>query len=198
MKYFLFCLIGYAVLYTVVWLHEVGHSVFDCKYGVKQTAWFKVNVKPYIFFSTPGDLDVDAWQKLKTSQYLVVAYAGVAANAIWAVIAGAVIATVEINNVYLLLALWLFLTLHTGEIFSYLLVGSIYTVSDMAIVAQVKPGLRLPNIAFGAVLAAVYVFLLIKTPCEIRTFVIVENVFTVVSMCLGRIIFSVRAKKNED
>lgn len=64
--------------------------------------------------------------------------------------------------------------------------------------AQVKPGLRCPNIALGAVLAAVYVLLLIKTPCEIRTFVIVENVFTVVSMCLGRIIFSVRAKKNED
>ena len=57
MKYLFFIVIGYIVLYLTVWLHEVGHSIWDCLFGVKQ-GWLKVNVKPYIFFSTPGELDV--------------------------------------------------------------------------------------------------------------------------------------------
>lgn len=43
MRYLLFAVIGYAVLYLTVWLHEVGHSFWECRFGVKQ-GWLKVNV----------------------------------------------------------------------------------------------------------------------------------------------------------
>ena len=36
MKYLFFIVIGYIVLYLTVWLHEVGHSIWDCLFGVKQ------------------------------------------------------------------------------------------------------------------------------------------------------------------
>lgn len=111
MKYCLFVLISYVVMYLVVWLHEIGHSIFDYIYGVKDN-WIKVNVKPYIFFSTPGELKIEVWNALKPKQCIIVAYAGVAANAIWAFISGIFITMIPVNNVYISLALWLFLSLH--------------------------------------------------------------------------------------
>lgn len=50
MKYILYFLIGYMVLYAVVWLHEVGHAVWDYKYNLRKD-WWRVQVKPYIFFT---------------------------------------------------------------------------------------------------------------------------------------------------
>lgn len=63
MKYVLFVLIAYATLYVAVWFHEIGHSIFYFKYKLKDN-WIKVNVKPYIFFSTPGNPDAEAWAKM--------------------------------------------------------------------------------------------------------------------------------------
>lgn len=83
MQYILFPLISYLTLFAVVWLHEIGHSIFDYRYGVKSN-WLKVNVKPYIFFSTSGELDTEEWAKLTDRQYLMIAYAGVGVNAIMA------------------------------------------------------------------------------------------------------------------
>ena len=40
MKYLFFIVIGYIVLYLTVWLHEVGHSIWDCLFGVKQ-GWYR-------------------------------------------------------------------------------------------------------------------------------------------------------------
>ena len=44
------------------------------------------------------------------------------------------------------------MTLHLGEAVSYLFIGNIYLVSDMAIVAAECPRLRWPTLAAGAVL----------------------------------------------
>lgn len=194
MKYVIWGLIGYCVMYLVIWLHEIGHSIVDYKYGVKDSI-FKVNVKPYIFFSTPGDLNLDVWNSLQTKQYVAVAYAGIVANAIWAAITGIVLYLVTINNTYLLMALWLFMTLHMGEIFSYLLIGSIYLVSDMEIIAQVMPKLRIPNIIMGVLTGALYVVLLLNIPSSVQPFVVSWNVVTVGCMCGGRIAFSLKAKR---
>lgn len=160
MRYLLFAVIGYAVLYLTVWLHEVGHSFWECHFGVKQ-GWLKVNVKPYIFFSTPGEVDMEAWNRLNAKQYALIAYGGVFANAIWAFIAGVMLKAVLVDNLYWNMALWLFITLHTAEIFSYLFIGSLYLVSDMAIIAEHMPKLRIVNICVGLLLTAVYLFLLI-------------------------------------
>lgn len=39
LKWILFFVLGYFILYAVVWLHEIGHSVWDYKYGCKDK-WF--------------------------------------------------------------------------------------------------------------------------------------------------------------
>lgn len=193
MKWFLFVFISYVVMYVVVWLHEIGHSIFYYKYGVKDN-WICVNVKPYIFFSTPGKLDIDIWNALTNKQYLAIAYAGIIMNAVWVVISGVVIACVDINNQYLLLAVWMFITLHLGEICSYLFIGSIYTVSDMQIISRVKPQLRIPNILVGAILAILYVYILLNAPSGIEWFVMGWNGIMVTSMCAGRVVFTMKNK----
>ena len=193
MKYLFFIMIGYIVLYLTVWLHEVGHSILDCLFGVKQ-GWLKVNVKPYIFFSTPGEVDVEAWGNLNSKKCVLIAYGGIIANAIWALITGVIIMAVSINNLYVNMALWLFMSLHIGEIFSYLFIGSIYVVSDMAIIAQHMPKLRIVNICVGLLLTVFYILLLINVPDDFQVFIVIWNVITVVSMCAGRIIFSIKAR----
>ena len=192
MKYVLFLVIGYIVMYAAIWLHEIGHSLFDYRFGAKDN-WLKVQVKPYIFFSTPGPIDADVWRSWKDYQHVLSAYGGIFANALWALVTAIIIAVLPVNNIYLSMALWLFMTLHIGEIVSYLFIGSIYLVSDMKIVAEHMPRLRLPNIAVGLVATVLYVLLLTRVPAEFRTFIIIWNVISVLSMCMGRIIFSVKA-----
>ena len=188
-------ILGYVVLYAVVWLHEVGHALWYRKYNLKKD-WWNVQVKPYIFFSTPGGVCLDAWNALKPMNYVLIGYGGLMANALFAVISGIIIATNSVSNTYLLVALWLFMTLHIGEIVSYLFIGSIYLVSDMQSVAEHKPQLRIPNIIVGALITALYIYLLANSLEDYRVFIIVWNVITVISMCAGRIIFTARAKKS--
>lgn len=194
MKYVLYFIIGYVVLYAVVWLHEVGHALWYQKFKLRND-WWNVQVKPYIFFSTPGGVDAEVWKTLKPVQHVLSAYGGIMSNALFAIITGVVIFLVGDCNEYLRLALWLFMTLHIGEIVSYLFVGSIILVSDMKIVDQHMPELRIPNLILGAVLAVLYVYLLIHVPGEVRVFVAVWNIITVLSMCAGRIIFTLIANK---
>ena len=194
MKYVLYFVIGYIVLYAVVWLHEVGHALWYRKFNLKKD-WWNVQVKPYIFFSTPGGVDAEVYEKLKPVQHVLSAYGGLMANSVFAIITGAVIFAIGDRNEFLRLALWLFMTLHIGEIVSYLFVGSIILVSDMKIVDQHMPKLRIPNLIIGAGLTVLYVYLLMQVPGEFKVFVTVWNIITVLSMCVGRIIFTVLANR---
>ncbi len=125
MRFALYFVIGYAVLYAVVWLHEIGHALWYRKYRLKRD-WWNVQVKPYLFFSTPGAPDETVWKTLQPTQYVLLAYGGVMANAVFAFISGVLIFALGHVNVYLQTALWLFMTLHIGEIVSYLFVGSVF------------------------------------------------------------------------
>ena len=125
----------------------------------------------------------------------MIAYGGIIANAIWALITGIIIKVVPISNLYINMALWLFMSLHIGEIFSYLFIGSIYVVSDMAIIAQHMPKLRIVNICVGFLLTVLYIFLLVNVPGDFQVFIVIWNVITVVSMCSGRIIFPIKSKR---
>ena len=60
------------------------------------------------------------------------------------------------------------------------------------------PKLRIPNLVLGAALAAVYVYLLTLVPEEFRLFVVIWNVITVLSMCVGRIVFTAVARKKPE
>lgn len=138
---------------------------------------------------------MEAWNRLNAKQYALIAYGGVFANAIWAFIAGVILKAVLVDNLYWNMALWLFITLHTAEIFSYLFIGSLYLVSDMAIIAEHMPKLRIVNICVGLLLTAVYLFLLKSVPGDFQVFVVIWNAVTVVSMCAGRIIFSIKSRR---
>lgn len=198
MSYIFFLLIGYAVLYIVVWLHEIGHAIFDCKFGVKD-CWYKVNVKPYIFFSTPGQIDSEKLQTLSKGKLLAIAYGGILVNSGFAILMGILIMLLPVSNIYISFAMWLFLTLHLAEIVSYLFIGSLYPVSDMQIVQQVKPSLRIPDILVGGLIGVIYVMALCKLPIGFKTDVLVWNIITILCMAVGRIIFTIiyskKAKK---
>lgn len=193
MKWIICLVLAYAALYATVWLHETGHSLWNYRFGCKDN-WIHVQVKPYIFFSTPGPVDVDKYQALTPLKRTLSAYGGITANLFWSIICGTLITAVNPANVYFLFFLWMFMTLNLAEIVSYLLIGNIFLVSDMAIVANEYPGLRFPNFILGAILTAVYVVALAKIPSVFQWFVIIWNIITVVSMCGGRIVFSLLHK----
>ena len=198
MKWILYACIGYMMLYSVVWLHEIGHSVFYAHYGCKKN-WLHVTVKPYIFFSTPAPLETDQLYKITKKQNTIISYGGVLSNALWSIVSIVVLCFIKIENAYLLFPIWLFLTLHLVEIVSYLFVGNIYLVSDMANIAQCYPKLRLPNLMLGCILTVVYLFVLSIVPSEIFWPVLVWNAATFLCMCGGRIVFSaIHAKRRKD
>ncbi|WP_026493145.1 GrpB family protein [Butyrivibrio sp. XPD2002] len=85
MKYVLLYVLGYVVLFSVVWLHEVGHAIWHYRFGLRNN-WWKVQVKPYIFFSTPGPVDADKWEKQTPIQHVLGAYGGIMMNAIIAIL----------------------------------------------------------------------------------------------------------------
>lgn len=194
MKWILFLVISYFVLYAVVWLHEIGHSLFHYRYGCKDN-WIKVQVKPYIFFSTPGPIKLEVYEKMKPIQHVLGAYGGIMSNVLFTILAGAVIYFFSLENVYASFALWMFMTLHIAEVISYLFIGSIYLVSDMAIINQYMPKLRTLNLILGFALTIFYVFILINVPTDFKLFVIIYNCCTVFFMCVGRIVFTAKSRK---
>lgn len=195
MKWILFLVISYFVLYAVVWLHEIGHSLFHYRYGCKDN-WIKVQVKPYIFFSTPGPIKLEVYEKMKPIQHVLGAYGGIMSNVLFTILAGAVIYFFRLENVYVSFALWMFMTLHIAEVVSYLFIGSIYLVSDMAIINQHMPKLRTLNLILGFALTIFYVFILINVPIDFKLFVVLYNCCTVFFMCAGRIVFTIKSRKS--
>lgn len=189
MRWIIYSVLGYVALFAVVWLHEIGHSLLQFKFGCRDN-WIHVQVKPYIFFSTPGSVDIEKYQTITPWKRALSAYGGIIANLFWSMISGVLITAVWAGNVYLLFFLWMFMTLHLSEIVSYLLIGNLYLVSDMAVVANEYPKLRIPNFILGLMLTVVYVLILVKVPSVFQWFIIIWNIITIVSMCGGRIVFS--------
>lgn len=189
-RWMIYIVLGYAALFAGVWLHEIGHSLLDFKFGCKDN-WIHVQVKPYIFFSTPGPVDIDKYLALTPLKRTLAAYGGIIANLFWSIISGGLIVAVKPENIYLMFFLWMFMTLNLSEIVSYLLIGNIYLVSDMAVVANEYPKLRIPNFILGLVLTVVYILILVKVPSIFQWLVIVWNIITIASMCGGRIVFSI-------
>ena len=191
----LYFLLGYCALFSVVWLHEVGHAFWNFRFGCR-AGWIHVQVKPYIFFSTPGPVDLDKYQALAPWQRTLSAYGGVLANLLWGTIGGGILLLAKPGNSYVQFFLWMFTTLHLAEIVSYLVIGSIYLVSDMAIVVGEYPGLRIHSLFAGLVLTVIYILALAGIPQEFQLFILVWNLITILSMCGGRIVFSLLHRKN--
>ena len=186
----------YATLYIVIWLHEVGHAVWYWKFGCKKNP-LHVTVKPYIFFSTPLPVDMEKMNSITDKQDMIIGYGGIVMNFICTAISLPIVLHSGSMNLYLQLFLWLFCTLHLAEIVSYMFLGNLFLVSDMANIARVKPQLRLPNLLIGIILTVLYVFLLKQLPDELFMMVVIVNICTIVCMGVGRIIFTMMNKKKE-
>ena len=159
MQVLLSLFIGYAALYIVIYLHEVGHAIWYCRFGCKKN-WYHVTVKPYLFFSTPLPVDINQADNLSTKKDIIVSYGGILNNFIFTFIAYFLICRFHIMNYYLSLFLWMFYTLHIAEIVSYMFLGNLYLVSDMKSIAKRQPLLRWVNLFIGIVLTLGYIWVL--------------------------------------
>lgn len=186
-------LISYLALYLVIYLHEIGHGLFYYKYGCKKH-WWAVTVKPYLFFSTPLPVDAEKEKPLNPKQNIVVASGGIGVNLVFAIFTWIILNSVDINY-YINLFLYQFLALHLVEAVSYLIIGNIYLVSDMEVIASEKAILRPIYFIFGLFVGFLYILFLIAIPEEYKVIVVLFNALTILCMGVGRVIFTVIHRK---
>lgn len=189
MQVFIQFIIGYVMLYAVIWAHEVGHAFFYWKYGCKKNL-FQVTVKPSLFFSTPAPVDEEKSDRLNTRQSINIGYGGIMVNIFFSILFTLLIPFISTTNVYILSVFWLFLTLHMAEAVSYLFIGDLFLVSDMASIAEQNKNLRWVNLALGILLTIFYIYILSIVPENLKWITILYNVLTIGCMSAGRIIFT--------
>ena len=193
MKTIISIFISYIALYLVIYLHEVGHALLYHRYGCKER-WYKVTVKPYLFFSTPLPIDTGKARLLSKKQHVFISSAGVIVNLLFAIISLLILYSLN-PNYYINLFLYQFSSLHLGEAISYLVVGNIYLVSDMETIAMLKPILRPFGFIFGLFALVMYTLLIIHIPEEYKLIVILYNIISILCMCIGRIAFTIIHKR---
>lgn len=186
---FLKIIISYFALYLVILFHEWGHSFFYWKYGCKDN-WLKVTVKPYLFFSTPAPVNESKAEKLTDKQNLIIAYGGIVVNFIVALLGIILISIYSIKNYYVILFISQSISLHLAEAITYLVIGNIYLVSDMEVIAKINAKLRPINFALGVIISIFYFQYLLQLQQSILGIVIVFNLLVIISMGVGRIVFT--------
>lgn len=186
---FLKIIISYFALYLVILFHEWGHSFFYWKYGCKDN-WLKVTVKPYLFFSTPAPVNESKAEKLIDKQNLIIAYGGIAVNFIVALLGIILISIYSIKNYYVILFISQSISVHLAEAITYLVIGNIYLVSDMEVIAKINAKLRPINFALGVIISIFYFQYLLQLQQSILGIVIVFNLLLIISMGVGRIVFT--------
>lgn len=189
-------LLSYIAIYIVIWMHEVGHAVFYWKYGCKKN-FLKVTIKPYLFFSTPAPIEIEKLKMLTSRQHLIIGYGGILVNLLSTLIVFPIACHIEFANQWIELFLWQFLTLHFAEAISYLVLGNIYLVSDMLVIAQINPKLRIINFIAGVFLTILYIGIMNQVPYTIITIVMIYNLVTIACMGGGRIVFTYLHNKKE-
>ena len=182
-------IISYFALYLVILFHEWGHSFFYWKYGCKDN-WLKVTVKPYLFFSTPGPVNEEKADQLTDKQNLIMAYGGIVVNFIVALLGIILTSIYSINNYYIILFISQFISLHLAEAITYLVIGNIYLVSDMAVIAKINSKLRPINFILGVIVSIFYIYYLFQIPKSILGIVTIFNLVVMICMGVGRIVFT--------
>lgn len=182
-------IISYFALYLVILFHEWGHSFFYWKYGCKDN-WLKVTVKPYLFFSTPAPVNESKAEELTDKENLIIAYGGIVVNFIVALLGIILISTYSIINYYINLFISQSISLHLAEAITYLVIGNIYLVSDMEVIAKINAKLRPINFTLGVIISIFYFQYLFQLQQNILGVVIVFNLLVIISMGIGRIVFT--------
>lgn len=184
-----YAILGYTALYSVIWLHEVGHAIFYQLFGCKK-CFLHVTVKPYLFFSTPRPVDEERANHLPPRKELMVSYGGIGMNMIAALLTALIMAQMKDTDRILRFFLLQFLTLHLAETVSYLVVGNLYPVSDMKNISEVCPRLRVVNFCIGLLICIPYFVILRGIPSAFIPVILAYNAMTILGMGIGRIIFT--------
>ncbi|MFJ8511787.1 zinc metalloprotease [Lysinibacillus xylanilyticus] len=190
---FLYFIVGYCALYLVIWLHEVGHGVVYAKYKCKDNP-FKVYVPFYLFFSTPQPVDEIKAQALNSKKYFNVGIAGIIVNLLFGIPISFLMLTNEFNHSILVFFFYSFALFHLVEAASYLTISNVFLSSDMITVQNYKPKLRIPLFLIGIFIVVLIVFMLFKSPDSWKLGYIISIIIMILSMGLGRAIFSRKAR----
>lgn len=189
MKTLVYVVLGYAALYSVIWLHEVGHAFFYQLYGCKR-CFLHVTVKPYLFFSTPRPVDEELAGHLPPRRDLVVSYGGIGVNLAAALVTGVILSQMGKIHPFLHFFLLQFLTLHLAEMVSYLVIGNLYLVSDMKNISDICPRLRIVNFCIGLLICVPYFAIFWRIPEVFFPVILFYNAVTILCMGIGRVIFT--------
>lgn len=182
-------LIGYVVLYFVIWLHEVGHGFCYWKYGAKKNP-LSVRVTPYIFFSTPLPVELEKVKQMTDKQHFCTAIAGVTVNLFFGLLSMLVIIMFGVKDHLIFLALFYFATLHFTEAISYLTINNIFLASDIKLIAQLNDKLRIPLFLVGCIALVCLVYLISIASDAWKNYLIIFNSIAVICMGIGRVVFT--------
>ncbi|SDN94600.1 hypothetical protein [Bacillus sp. OK048] len=185
----IYFLIGYIALYSVIWLHEVGHGIMFAKYKCKENP-FKVHVPFYLFFSTPRPVDEDKAKTLSLKQIYNVGIGGIVVNLIFGIPISIILLLTDFQNTLLFYFLFSFALFHLVEAATYMVISNIFLSSDMVLVQQYKPKLRIPFFIIGLLIVSLIIYMLINCPESWRLGYIITIVIMTLCMVLGRVVFS--------
>lgn len=143
-----------------------------------------------MFFSTPLPVDLDKEKELKSKEKLVIAYAGIAVNILFAFIFAMIIGLFSVQSSYVELFIYQFITLHLSEAISYLVLGNIYLVSNMEEIARIKPALRPFNFIFGLMIGVIYLVFIQQIPAQLFSIALIFNFIALICMSIGKIAFT--------
>jgi hypothetical protein len=181
-------IIGYIMLYFIIWMHEVGHAFCYWIYGAKKSPLI-VSVTPYIFFSTPLPVDLEKEKLMSEHQKFNTAIAGVIVNLVFGFISLLIILLGTSNNL-LYISLFYFSTLHFSEAISYLTINNIFLASDMKSIAKFNQNLRIPCFIIGCIALVCLVYLFSKAVYPWKIILIIFNLLAMAGMGVGRVIFT--------
>ncbi len=190
MKVFLlYFVFGYIALYLAIWLHEVGHAVMFAKYNCKDNP-FDVYVPPYLFFSTPNPVHQEKVEKLNLKQIFHVGISGITTNIVFGLPIFILLLWLGFPNGLGFFFLFSFALFHLVEAATYLIISNIFLSSDMVLVQQYNPKLRVPLFLLGMLIVGVIFYMIINATESWRTGLIFAVTIMTMSMGLGRIIFT--------
>lgn len=157
----IYFLVGYIALYSVFWLHEVGHGIMFAKYKCKDNP-FKVHVPLHLFFSTPKPYDEEKTTTLSDKQIYYIGIGGIAVNLLFGIPISIILMLIDFENTLFYFFLFAFALFHLVEAASYLVISNIFLSSDMLLVQQYNPKLRIPFFIIGLLIVGLIIYMLLN------------------------------------
>ena len=184
-----FLILAYLALYWTIYFHELGHSYVYKKYGCKKEFFMKVTVPWTLLFSSPLPIDEEKSKRLTDKQNLNIAMAGVLVNLVFALFTAIPLLFIKITTEVNIMFLYLICIFNLAQASSYLFINNIFLASDMKIIANINPKLRILGLIIGLITSVGLVYFITLAPMEFSILTIISTVVIVICMSLGRVIY---------